>query len=371
MAKGYYLGVGDKTTCGGVITEGDATHVLMGKAVAREQDRVTCGKHPGTYIIIGHVPGDSVNGRKFAGTLNSQSNCPCKAWFIPSLVHDTYEFSSMITGESNEQQTQNSGTQQDKKKPEPLIPPVLIFDTKKRMDDYAAEDMRYGDITEDVLKKKFHLTDVSARVNPYTTVNRQSSTKILFDEFRDLSDAFSFYGEYKGVIRKMITHMEKNTGKPYSDPLLDKALREQILNDKSPNSSLLKIKEILRDYIDWQEQIYPLDNENELRKNIATSVLPKFNDYSDRINGLVITVHDTWSTHITLQSLKITGDTYTATIKYRVQDHFGLDNDDISNHIYRQLRIFRIWFVLQRGEMYSYRPFITEMNTVVTIEGKR
>ncbi|WP_016679026.1 PAAR domain-containing protein, partial [Yersinia pestis] len=92
MAKGYYLGVGDETTCGGVIIEGDATHVLMGKAVAREQDRVTCGKHPGTYIIIGHVPGDSVNGRKFAGTLNSQSNCPCKAWFIPSLVHDTYEF---------------------------------------------------------------------------------------------------------------------------------------------------------------------------------------------------------------------------------------------------------------------------------------
>ncbi len=84
MAKGYYLGVGDETTCGGVIIEGDATHVLMGKAVAREQDRVTCGKHPGTYIIIGHVPGDSVNGRKFAGTLNSQSNCPCKAWFIPS-----------------------------------------------------------------------------------------------------------------------------------------------------------------------------------------------------------------------------------------------------------------------------------------------
>ncbi|AXY34285.1 PAAR domain-containing protein [Yersinia pseudotuberculosis] len=372
MAKGYYLGVGDQTTCGGVIIEGDATHILMGKAVAREQDRVTCGKHPGTYIIVGHVPGDSIHGRKFAGTLNSQSNCPCKAWFIPSLVNDTYEFSSMITGGSNEQQTQNSGTQQDKKKPEPLIPPVRIFETKRKMDDYAAEDMRYGDMTEDVLKKKFHLTDVSARVNPYTTVNRQASAKILFDEFRDLSDAFSFYGEYKGVIRKMITHMEKNTGKAYSDPLLDKALTEQILNDKSESSSLVLIERVLSDNIDWGEQFYPLIDKGKLYESIAlNSSLPKFNDYIDRINGLVITVHDTWSTHITLQSLKITGDTYTATIKYRVQDHFGLDNDDISNPIYRQFRIFRIWFVLQRGEMYSYRPFITEMNTVVTIEGRK
>ncbi|CNE44156.1 PAAR domain-containing protein [Yersinia pseudotuberculosis] len=91
MAKGYYLGVGDKTTCGGVITEGDATHVLMGKAASREQDRVTCGKHPGTYIIVGHVPGDLVNGRKFAGTLDSQSSCPCQARFIPSLMNSAYE----------------------------------------------------------------------------------------------------------------------------------------------------------------------------------------------------------------------------------------------------------------------------------------
>ncbi|AXY34288.1 polymorphic toxin type 44 domain-containing protein [Yersinia pseudotuberculosis] len=106
MAKGYYLGVGDQTTCGGVIIEGDATHILMGKAVAREQDRVTCGKHPGTYIIVGHIPGDSIHGRKFAGTLNSQSNCPCKAWFIPSLVNDTYEFS--IEGSSTSDKTQKN-----------------------------------------------------------------------------------------------------------------------------------------------------------------------------------------------------------------------------------------------------------------------
>ncbi|MFC0224916.1 PAAR domain-containing protein [Serratia aquatilis] len=112
MAKGYYLVVQDKTTCGGIIIEGDPSHTLFGKAIAREQDRVTCGKHPGMYIIVGHIPGDSVMGRKFAGTLHSKSSCPCQASFIPSMMNDTYEFgveqakrpvlSPYVTGEKRE-----------------------------------------------------------------------------------------------------------------------------------------------------------------------------------------------------------------------------------------------------------------------------
>ncbi|MBV6816895.1 PAAR domain-containing protein [Rahnella sp. PD12R] len=91
MTKGYYLVIQDKTTCGGIIIEGEPTHTIIGKAVAREQDRVTCVQHPGMYIIVGHIPGDSILGRKFAGTLHSYSSCPCKARFIPSQMNDTYE----------------------------------------------------------------------------------------------------------------------------------------------------------------------------------------------------------------------------------------------------------------------------------------
>ena len=92
MAIGHYLVIQDKTTCGGIITEGDITHTLFRRAIARERDRVTCGKHPGMFIIVGHIPGDSVMGRKFAGTLHSKSSCPCQARFIPSMLLDTYEF---------------------------------------------------------------------------------------------------------------------------------------------------------------------------------------------------------------------------------------------------------------------------------------
>jgi uncharacterized Zn-binding protein involved in type VI secretion len=108
VAKGHYLVIQDKTTCGGIITEGDITHTLFGRAIAREQDRVTCGKHPGTYIIVGHIPGDTVNGRKFAGTLHSFSSCPCKARFIPSMLNDTYELSSATTTAANDNHSQES-----------------------------------------------------------------------------------------------------------------------------------------------------------------------------------------------------------------------------------------------------------------------
>lgn len=91
MAKGYYLVQGDKTTCGGKILEGDPTNTIEGIPVTREQDSVTCGKHAGTYKIIGAIPQNLVNGRKYAGTLHSKSGCLCAATLIPSHRERTYE----------------------------------------------------------------------------------------------------------------------------------------------------------------------------------------------------------------------------------------------------------------------------------------
>lgn len=108
MAKGYYLVLGDKTTCGGKILGGDPTHTLFGKAIAREQEPVTCGQHPGIYMITGHIPGDSVMGRKFAGTLHSKSSCPCQARFVPSMINDAYEFVSSMGGTEPEQHAQSA-----------------------------------------------------------------------------------------------------------------------------------------------------------------------------------------------------------------------------------------------------------------------
>ncbi|MEY8713453.1 hypothetical protein A9B99_21745 [Mangrovibacter phragmitis] len=91
MAKGHYLVMGDRTTCGGRIIEGAEDHQLLGMPVAREGDKVSCGLTPFIYVIQGGILNDTLHGRKLAGTLESFSTCPCKARFISSLPLDTYE----------------------------------------------------------------------------------------------------------------------------------------------------------------------------------------------------------------------------------------------------------------------------------------
>ncbi|HAN9481576.1 TPA: PAAR domain-containing protein [Escherichia coli] len=91
MGTGYFLVRGDKTTCGGKIIEGADDHTIMGIPQARDMDRVTCGRYPGMFIIVGGVPETDIHGRLMAGSLDNQSSCPCKARFIASMMDDTYE----------------------------------------------------------------------------------------------------------------------------------------------------------------------------------------------------------------------------------------------------------------------------------------
>lgn len=271
--------------------------------------------------------------------------------------------------------------------------PCKFFTTQKKMDDYSASDMHCGDLSREQLKK-LQLTDISTRVDPYNLtkiklltqacslfynnqikdvkLSKLECTKILFDELRDLSSSFSLYGPYKSLIIKMITHMQNCNGASFHNLILDSALNEQILNDNSQeNSTLLRLKNALIDNINWKDKNYPLERKDELRKAVMEGMLPKFNRFQDNFNGMGITVHDTWATHITLTSLKVNDNSYRAVLQYKVQDHFGLDNDDISNFKYNKIRFFRIWFILQRYNEFGFKPFMTNMKTTIEIEGKR
>ncbi|MCT4701803.1 DUF3289 family protein [Enterobacteriaceae bacterium H20N1] len=270
--------------------------------------------------------------------------------------------------------------------------PCEIFKTQKRMDDYGADDMRYGDLSEAQLKSQFNLTDVSSRVNPYTLtkitpfnqiriygsrsedekVSRQECAGILFDEFRYLSRSFSMYGPYKTLIEKMISHMQYGNGAPFTDLYLDAALKAHILNDRSPdNSSRLQLKAVLEKNIDWEKMCYPEKYKDRLRDAIMSGKLPKFDRFQDNFNGMGITVHDTWATDITIKSLQISGHRFRAVVQYKIQDHFGLDKHDILNTTFKKLRFFRLWFVLQRYNQLGFKPFITNMEAVIEIVGER
>ncbi|PWC12940.1 hypothetical protein DDT56_16035 [Brenneria corticis] len=192
----------------------------------------------------------------------------------------------------------------------------------------------------------------------------------MFNEFRALSTfPFSLYGPYRNLIIEMIDHMQNGNGKIFRSPLLNQALKKQITEDTSNGSSLLRIKLAIEANIDKINQIYPTEKAEQITIFIRGGKLPKFDQSEDNFNGMGITVHDTWATHITINSLTISGNAWRAVIHYKTQDHFGLDEEDISKWKFRQWRFFRLWFVLQRYSQFAYRPFITEMEATVEVGG--
>ena len=271
--------------------------------------------------------------------------------------------------------------------------PCTLFRSQNRMDDYGASDMRCGDLTEPQLKTQFHLVDVSARANPWTLtkvtafnqpqsmfygsrgegekITRERCAAILFDKLRHLSRGFAWYGPYRPLISEMITHFQYGDGQPFYHSLLNSALKRQIVEDKTDDSSLLIIKKILIEKINWEKSFYPANLKSSITDTILGGKLPKFTRLQDNFNGMGITVHDIWSVMITLKSLEIDKNRYRATVHYKVQDHFGVDNTDILNPFFNQLHFFRIWFILQRYHKFGFKPFLTNMTTTLQISGER
>lgn len=263
------------------------------------------------------------------------------------------------------------------------------------MDDYSAKDMRCGDLTEAQLKSQYRLDYISDRVDPWTLtrrssmdrpqsmfccnlrgqgekITRQQCAAILFDELRSLSRKFSFYGPYSHLIEKMITHKQKGNGTPFRDISLDRALKEQIASDISErNSTRILLSKALRTNIDWESKHFPIEHRDRLRDAVLSGKLPKFDRFQDNFNGMGITVHDTWATQINIKSLHIDNNRYRAVVHYKVQDHFGLDSDDILKTKFSQFHFFRIWFILQRYNQFGFKPFMTNMEATVEVAGGR
>lgn len=286
----------------------------------------------------------------------------------------------------------------------------------------SSDDLQYGDMTEQQLRSVYHLDDVSARVNPYTLTKIEEikrdpsmefspfmdrnfpdrpasflvdyfpkiqsrfihlheerknilSTKecsdILFDEMRELSKPFALYGVYSGLIVKMINHMQKNSGLPFRDYLLDRALEDQIRRDFSGGSNLNRIAKGLSDNIDWNANILLESSILDLNAEVRAGRTPKFTRFKDKFNGMGITVHDTYSTQITLNYLSIKKGEFEASLHYKVQDHFGLDKWDIMKSEYHTFRFFRVWFFLQHYNKMAFKPFVTEMECTIRISGHK
>ncbi len=151
MTIGYFIGRGDKTTCGGTVLEGDDTFSLFGPPHARVGDLVTCGKDGKAYQIVGGVTHVLSGQRMVAGTLDSFSNCPCRAQLIPSSFEGSY---------SNESAAPKAG----KASVQPTPTPSPRHSTASRQfgDDFAASTQSPKRINDlDLQKPGFYIAPKS------------------------------------------------------------------------------------------------------------------------------------------------------------------------------------------------------------------
>lgn len=100
--KGFYLKVGDESTCGGIIISGCSTALVSGQPSARMGDNYRCGADGKTYAIAGGVPEAFVEGKLAAGTGHSKGTCRCKCEFVPVGFALTYGYETEVTTPSND-----------------------------------------------------------------------------------------------------------------------------------------------------------------------------------------------------------------------------------------------------------------------------
>ncbi|KMV32656.1 DUF3289 family protein [Franconibacter pulveris] len=271
--------------------------------------------------------------------------------------------------------------------------PLTIYQTRRGFNDVGADDMRYGDISQEQLIKRFRLTAISNVIDPYTLtrltpfntpqsrfagvygkrncgqLSVHECARLLFEELQATSLPFAFYGPYRQLINQMLTHLYRSTGAPWRDARLDLAYRNQILSDNSKNSTRIAIKQVIDTYIDYQQKGYPGDKAFAFAEAIRDKILPKFDSFIDKINGMGVCVHDVHATQIKVLSLKVEEKRWRAKILFQGQDHFGLGIEDIQKRKFMQLQFFRIWFILQRFNRFGFRPFLTNMEAVIDLEG--
>ncbi|WP_249421800.1 YPO3983 family protein [Enterobacter sp. RHBSTW-00901] len=268
--------------------------------------------------------------------------------------------------------------------------PCTLFETVTRFYDTDADDMQCGDMGEQELLS-LGLGDVSEKVDPYrlvrydfpdkhhlddffgsssagTKISHEECVDILFTEMKELSQIFSFQGEYKTLIGELIDHFRYGNGSGFYTQRLNSAFHDRI-NGYFIGNPLLIIKGSIQTELSLNNRKTSVPEFlGNIKRKLLKSTLPKYNKKMDRVNGLGISVHDIAAQKITLLNFQQYAIGWSATVHFLAQDHFGLDVTDIKSELYSQFRFFRIWFFLQRHRNFAFKPFFTNFQSVSRVE---
>jgi len=231
--------------------------------------------------------------------------------------------------------------------------PVLMAksrrDPGKKADGSIADDMKFGDYTEERianLRWNFKMDDMTADLD---TV----SAKVLFRSFRHMATSLFSTGELENNILRMIDRFESNSGGTYSDPSLTRAARSHHRVQRFENEFNGKLKTLISKYRGDVTKVRPAFD-------VVMTQPIYFNTKRDILSGMTIATNDIWAWTVEIVDYHFDGINYTGKYKITLYDHFGLDEPDVDySKSHGNLAGFRAWFILQHLDRLAYRPFIT------------
>ncbi|MFD2016906.1 DUF3289 family protein [Vibrio olivae] len=118
------------------------------------------------------------------------------------------------------------------------------------------------------------------------------------------------------------------------------------------------------------------ESSTELSDSNSGVSLPKFNEDIDIYNGTVLCVHDVWAVKVYADKLEYLNNKIRGTLRYEIQDHFGLDSPDVNHpspfgnwlNKYELSKGFRSWYILQHYANYAFRPFLQTLTLCLSYD---
>ncbi|NMY03863.1 PAAR domain-containing protein [Pseudomonas sp. WS 5059] len=211
MSEGHFIGRGDKTTCGGIVLDGDVRVTIFGLLHAREGGEVTCGIDRKIYQIIGGISHIESHGKLVAGTLDSFSSCPCRARLIPSVYTATYS-------------NQGTAPRVARRAAEPTAPPVTHRPAAATSSSLALSGNRAPAVFNSVEPQEpgFYVVPKS--------MTREALEAVLFPEHNPaVMSKFQGLNPYKGEVKAgsiIVLSDPNNTACTYQDALLMQAAQQ-------------------------------------------------------------------------------------------------------------------------------------------------
>jgi uncharacterized protein (TIGR03034 family) len=249
---------------------------------------------------------------------------------------------------------------------------LLIYRTKK-IDRYDED----GNVADDLSTKPMsmeEIMDVSSYLSRDDFYRPERNSEVtLVEHKRRMEETMRSpsRGEMEKVAVDMYKHFVSGKGTDYRNEILDRNARDHINTKKHIKASKDTLEERLNVYegnIKAMEFDMKTASDNAYYRKMQKLphlVLP------DTFDGLGITVNDVWGYKITVTSYTLNGKNYSGTMRFQLDDHFGLDKNDTTGFFKGSNNGIKAWYILQHYKKYAgkCKPFITRIYFDINISG--